>query len=102
MLELEKLKIEIKRKQEQQEKVQTNVNQLTNKLLSYEIEVENKEKFFEGTEKNSLLVNELSIELKNKKEEIHTLKSKNKSLEIELASLESENWLKTIKRKLFK
>lgn len=90
MLELEKLKIEIKRKQEQQEKVQTNVNQLTNKLLSYEIEVENKEKFFEGTEKNSLLVNELSIELKNKKEEIHTLKSKNKSLEIELASLESE------------
>lgn len=79
-----------------------NVNQLTNKFLRYEREIESNEKFFEETEKNSRLVNELSIELKDKEESINTLKSKNKSLKSKLETLESENLLKTLKRKVFK
>lgn len=100
--ELEKLNYEIERKKEQQEELKMNVNQLTNKFLRYEREIESNEKFFEETEKNSRLVNELSIELKDKEESINTLKSKNKSLKSKLETLESENLLKTLKRKVFK
>lgn len=70
--------------------------------MRYEREIESNEKFFEETEKNSRLVNELSIELKGKEESINTLKSKNKSLKSKLETLESENLLKTLKRKVFK